>query len=925
MRCRGETSPPVEQGSNRLATVLTSGIRFGAYLIAGPLGAGGMGEVYRATDTNLKRDVAIKVLPESFAGAADRLARLQREAEVLASLNHANIAQIYGIERSAGTTALVMELVEGATLADRIAQGPISIDEALGISAQIADALEAAHVRGIVHRDLKPANIKLAPDGVVKVLDFGIAKALDVRVTTTPGMPALTTPAMTAAGILLGTAAYMAPEQARGRAVDQRADVWAFGCVLYEMLTGQSAFGGEDVTIVLARVLERSPDWSALPAAVPQTVRRTLELCLEKDPRQRIADIRDVKLALAGRLMIPAAPTTAGAGRRAWPMVAAALAAGAAIAGGAAWQLKPEPPVTRPRVVRASYDVPESFIFGLTVGNVVAIAPDGSRFAYFDATGLHVREVDASAETFVSGLEGRYGGLVFSPDGNSIAFFRDGQIHRRTVSGGPTVAIAALTNGAMGFSWGNDGTIVYAEPDGLWSVEASGGAPERLIASDDGGSRYRIRPQRIASDWVLYSQADVSTGSLRVTLSGIFARSLVTGEERLVSTQGSDARVLPSGHLVYVFEGVLYAAPFDAEAIAVTGPVVPVIEGVQTTITGIGQYDVSRAGDLVYIPGPTGTGAEDARLATTDAEGNVTAFDVTLELGRVRSSPDGTRFAVDSIEGGEAIIMIYDRAGASAPQRLTYEGRNSYPVWSPDGERIAYLSDREGDAAIFAQRVDGTGGAERLTTPAEGEVHVPESWSPDGKHVSFAAVSGNGTVYKLYTLALDDGSVAAFGNVEANEAIGSVFSPDGRWLAYHALPRGALPGSANSGIFVEPFPATGARYQAPKVERDFHPVWSRDGTSLHYVPSVASGQLATVSVMADAGLSFGAPRLVRFPLMAAQLSGAVRAFDTLPDGGFVGPLTDTSEGNALRPTEIHVAFNWFEELERLVPTKETKD
>jgi serine/threonine-protein kinase len=905
-----------------LATALTSGARFGAYLIAGPLGAGGMGEVYRATDTNLKRDVAIKVLPESLAGAADRLARLQREAEVLASLNHVNIAQIYGIERSEGTTALVMELVEGATLADRIAQGPVSVDDALGIAAQIADALEAAHVRGIVHRDLKPANIKLAPDGVVKVLDFGIAKALDVRVTTAPGMPALTTPAMTAAGIVLGTAAYMAPEQARGRPVDPRADIWAFGCVLYEMLTGQSPFGGEDITIVLARVLERSPEWSALPAAVPPAVRRTLELCLEKDPRQRIADIRDVKLALAGRFVLPV-PAPAAAARRAWPIAATALAAGAVIAGVAAWQLKPAPPGTPPRVVRASYEVPESFVFGLTVGTVVAIAPDGSRFAYFDASGLHVRELDAVADTFVSGLEGRIGGLVFSPDGNSIAFFRDGQIHRRTLGGGPTVAIAPLTNGAMGFSWGSDGKVIYAEPDGLWSVEADGGAPERLIAGDDSGSRYRVRPQRIANDWVLYSQADVSTGSLRITLSGIFARSLATAEERLLSTQGSDARVLPSGHLIYVSEGVLYAAPFDADAIAITGPVVPVIEGVQTTVTGIGQYDVSRTGDLVYIPGPTRTDAEDARLATSDADGNVTTFDVTMELGRVRASPDGTRFAVDSIEGDEAIIMIYDRAGASAPRRLTYEGRSSYPVWSPDGERIAFLSDREGDAAIFVQRVDGTGGAQRLTTPTEGEVHVPESWSPDGKYLSFAAVSANGTVYKLHTVALDDGSVATFGNVEANETIGSVFSPDGRWLAYHALPRGALPGSANSGIFVEPFPATGDRYQAPKVERDFHPVWSRDGTALHYVPSVASGQLATVSVIADAGLSFGAPRLVRFPLMAAQLSGAVRAFDTLPDGGFVGPLTDASD--ALRPTEIHVVLNWFEELERLVPTKDAED
>jgi serine/threonine-protein kinase len=883
-----------------------------------------MGEVYRATDTNLKRDVAIKVLPESLAGAADRLARLQREAEVLASLNHANIAQIYGIERSDGTTALVMELIEGATLADRIAQGPISVDDALGIAAQIADALEAAHVRGIVHRDLKPANIKLAPDGVVKVLDFGIAKALDTRVTTAPGMPALTTPAMTAAGMVLGTAAYMAPEQARGRPVDQRADVWGFGCVLYEMLTGQPPFGGEDVTIVLARVLERSPDWGTLPATVPPAVRRTLELCLEKDPRQRIADVRDVKLALAGRLTLPAVAATAATARRAWPMAAAALAAGAVIAGIAAWQLKPEPSAAPPRTVRASYAVPDGFVLGVTVGTVVAIAPDGNRFAYFNRSGLHVREVDSSADTLVSPLAGRIGGLVFSPDGDSIAYFLDGQIHRRSVSGGPAVALAPFANGAFGFSWGSDGKIIYADREGIWSVAADGGAPERLIAGDDSGARLRIRPQRIADDWVLYSQAEVSTGNLRVTPDGVVARSLATGEERTLSPQGSDARVLASGHLVYVYQGVLYAAPFDADAIAVTGPVEPVIEGIRTNGSGVGQYDVSRTGDLVYIAGPTTTAYDDVRLAMSDADGNLTASDVALrQLGRVRSSSDGTRFAVDSIEGEEAIIMIYDRTGASAERRLTYEGRSSYPVWSPEGDRIAFLSDREGDAAIFAQRLDGTGGAERLTTPAEGEVHVPESWSPDGKHLSFAAISANG--YKLYTLALEDGSVTAFGNVEAEETIGSVFSPDGRWLAYHALPRGATPDSANSGVFIEPFPATGARYQAPKVERDFHPVWSRDGKSLHYVPSVALGQLATVTVMAESGLTFGAPRLAPFPLMAGQLSGVVRAFDTLPDGGFVGPIVGGSDGSLSAPTEIHVVFNWFEELERHVPTKGAED
>ena len=443
---------------------LAAGIRFGSYEVAALIGVGGMGEVYRARDTELKRDVALKVLPEDLVTDANRLARLQREAEVLASVNHANVAHIYGLERSDGRMALVMELIDGMTLAERIGQGALPPSEALAVAAQIAAALEAAHEHGIVHRDLKPANIKLKQDGTVKVLDFGIAKSLDLRATSGPQPPALTTPAMTEAGLVLGTAAYMSPEQARGKPVDKRADIWAFGCVLYEMLTGKAAFAGDDVTATLARVLEREPDLEALPAGLAPAVRGTLELCLQKDVKKRWHDIGDVQLALTGVFDTTASRPGGAVIRRPWqrplPVATAALLLGGLAGAGIAWN----PPPVESVVTRFAIDLPQNQRFRNTGLDVIALSPDGRYLAYNTVSGLYLRAMDKTEPRLLTGTEAVLTNPFFSPDSDWIGYWdaSSTQLKKIRLTGGSPVTLADMTN-SQGASWGQDDSIVFGQ------------------------------------------------------------------------------------------------------------------------------------------------------------------------------------------------------------------------------------------------------------------------------------------------------------------------------------------------------------------------------------------------------------------------------------------------------------------------------
>jgi Tol biopolymer transport system component len=587
-----------------------------------------------------------------------------------------------------------------------------------------------------------------------------------------------------------------------------------------------------------------------------------------------------------------------------------ALVVGGVVAGSAAWVLKPEPPPEPRPVIRSVHLLPEGQAVPVARPGV-AISPDGRRFAYMALNGgIHLRAMDTLDAAIITGMEGQPGNhVVFSPDGQSVVYWARDQLRRIAVTGGGSVALADLPGQApFGISRSTDDTILYAANGSIWRVSENGGEPERLITTQG------EHPQRLPyGDWILYAR---QTGD---SIGSVEAVSPSSGEQRTLLTGATDVRYLPTGHLVYAFRGVLYAVPFDAERLAITGRAVPVIEGVRLTATGLAHFDVSDTGTLVYMPGPARQGEEFA-LAVADRSGQVTRID-NGSIGpyvTVRASLDGKQLAIDSDDGNEASIWIYDLGSTSAMRRLTFTGRNGFPVWSPDGERVAFQSDRDGNASIYVQRVDGTGGAQRLTTAGDGEAHIPESWSPNGQHLSFSVVKGS--AFALWMLSLEDGTAAPFGNVQSIEPIGSVFSPDGKWIAYHSLPAEASALTTVSGVFVEPFPATGARYQAPKVLRDFHPVWSPEGTELNYLGSAVSGQLATVQVATVSGVTFGPPASLPFVMTAGRLSGVPRAFDVLPDGRFVGLVAGSAATEADTAPQIRIVVNWFEELKRLVPT-----
>ena len=552
--------------------VLEPGARIGPYEIAGPIGVGGMGEVYRATDTKLKREVALKVLSEVFAADAERLARFQREAQILARLNHPNIAQIYGMEEAGGVNALVMELVEGPTLAELIARGPIPLDDALRIARQVAEALEAAHDHHITHRDLKPANVKVRLDGEVKILDFGLAKAMEPSLFSP-----VTTPATTRVGQVLGTPAYMSPEQARGKLVDKRADLWAFGCIVYKMLTGRRAFEAEDVSLTLAEVIKSEPDFSALPSRTPPGVRQALRLCLQKNPRERGGDIAAIRLALEGAFEIPstgtsAAPIASPTLRPAIPILIA-LATGALLTGLAAWSLWPA--VSPATVQRFN----QRLLGNETLRNVgwspLAVSADGQSYAYNTSAGLYVRTMDDLRPRLVPGTEEDLAFPVFSPDGQSIAYFTYGKgnqtlLKRIALRGGAPVLIADVpTPNPYGASWELDGSIYFGQTAGIMRVPASGGTPTLVIAADKGTTFYGPQLLPDGNSVMFTVSAGESVG--RWDEAQIVVQSLSSGKRTVVVKGGSDARYLRTGHLVYAFGDKLLGVPFDVDRLAAAG------------------------------------------------------------------------------------------------------------------------------------------------------------------------------------------------------------------------------------------------------------------------------------------------------------------------------------------------------------------
>ncbi len=637
---------------------LSIGTRLGVYEITSPLGAGGMGEVYRALDTNLGRHVAIKVLPDAFAHDAERLARFEREAKTLAALNHPNIAQIYGFEKAdpstssgqAGVRAFVMELVEGETLADRITRGPIPLDEALGIGKQIAEALEAAHEHGIIHRDLKPANIKLRPDGVVKVLDFGLAKVLEpvsVDSVNATASPTITSPAMmTGVGVLLGTAAYMSPEQARGKAVDKRSDIWAFGCVLYEMLTGRRAFDGDDVVDTLGAVARLDPEWNALPTDVPPAVRALLRTCLTKDRGKRRIDATAALFVFDNATSLaPASPaSSASATSIRWQPVtlgAAASAVGAILIGGPVWWItRPALPlVVRTQIItagNAALDANEN-------DRNLAITPDGSRVIYRGNNQLIVRALDRLEPIVLSGLGDAPRGPFVSPDGEWVGFFDSNLLKKVAITGGPAVTITPTDSPRQrGATWGSDGTIVFATggPAGLQRVSAAGGDP--VVLTQPGRDGDHLWPEFLPGGQAVLFTIVPTTGVEDAQMAVLDMR---TGVSKVLLRGGSHARYVPTGHLVYAVAGTLRAVPFDLERLEATGTPAPVVEGVATMATGGADFDVSANGSLAYV---SGTSSGQMTVVSVDREGRASALPgISLDTYRdVRVSPDGMRLAL---------------------------------------------------------------------------------------------------------------------------------------------------------------------------------------------------------------------------------------------------------------------------------------
>jgi len=900
------------------------GTQLGSHEITALLGKGGMGEVYRARDTKLKREVAIKILPDEFARDPERISRFEREAEVLASLNHPNIAAIYDLQEADGWRFLVLELVEGETLADRLSRGPIPVQQALQIGKHICEALEAAHDKGIIHRDLKPGNVKASTDGQVKVLDFGLAKALEATpaASSISNSPTLTF-AGTNAGVILGTAAYMSPEQARGRAADRRTDVFSFGCVLYEMLTGRQAFQGEDVSDVLASVLKTEPDLSLLPANLHPKIEDALRRCLQKNPRMRWHAIGDVRVEIEAILADPRGAVVAdreaiAVKTRLWrwaTAMAAAVILAAVITGVAVWNLKPAIPLP---ITRFSLTLGEGQQFGNPGVTEIAISPDGRQIIYEANRQLYQRLMSESEARPITGTQAlqNLATPIFSPDGGYVAFWSLGDlaIKKIAVTGGPLATICPTSN-FFGGSWDESG-IVFANRTGVMRVAASGGKPETLIEAENDEAFYgpQILP---GTDAVLFSVAKGQGAAW--DNAQVVVQSLKSKDRKILVERGTDGRYVPTGHIVYAAGGTLFGVPFDLRALAVTAGVVPLLEGVRATTFQFGgafQFNFSKSGTLTYIPGPRTSTGEQLLLALMDRKGKIEALKLPVRAyGFPRVSRNGKRiaFATDNVQG--AHIWIYDRTGTTAPRQLTIGGANRFPVWSPDGQWIAYQSDREGDLAIFRQRTDGTDSPERISKPEKGVAHIPESWSSDGETLSFTEAKGNDAA--LWTFSFKEKKASLFAGTPPTAQglslrfVGrSAFSPDGRWLAYQSNESG------RAQIWVQPFPATRAKYL---VTEGTHPFWSADGKELLF----RSGDLLmATNISTNPDFAFSNPTPIASGLINVASTAGPRNFDIAPDGNFIGVInpSPTTSGVPAAP-QIEVVLGWFEEIKQRMSVK----
>jgi Tol biopolymer transport system component len=907
---------------------LASGAHVGSYEILSSLGAGGMGEVYRARDRKLDRTVAIKILPEGFANDPERIARFEREAKTLAALNHPNIAHLYGLEDSAGLRALVMELVEGPTLADRIAQGPIPINEALPIARQIAEALEAAHEQGIIHRDLKPANIKITADSKVKVLDFGLAKAMDPAATgaNLANSPTLTMEA-TQAGIILGTAAYMSPEQARGTVVDKRTDLWSLGAVLYEMLTGRRLFEAATVPDTLSQVLMKEPDWNVLPVSTPAPIRRLLRRCLEKDRKQRLDSAAAVRLEIDEPQLTPTQEIASAPARAVsaphrrpmsgWLVAAAGLLAPLALALAVLTYLREQPPRALERM-RFHITPPEHVTLSRVGG--FAVSPDG-RHLVFAATGsdgttrLWLRSLEAIEARPLPGTEGSTGTSPFwSPDSRFVAFNAAGKLKRIDIAGGPAQTLCDAPT-VLGGSWNRDGIIIFTQyPGPLMRVSAAGGEPTPVTSLDSAKQEGTHAFPTFLPDGRHFLHLRVSTSEA----TGIYVGSLDNkpdnqNAKRVVATFFESAYV-PSesngrGQLLFRREGTLVAQPFDTLKMELTGEPIPVAERLGSALAN-GFFSASATGVLVFR---TGLESLTSQLTWVDREGKTlgTVGDVGLFLN-VALSPDGSRAAFSrfNVERVAADIWVLDiRAGTDS--RFTFGPNGSTaPVWSPDGSRIVFGSGRAGMADLYQKPANGTTDEEVLLESADEK--TPTSWSGDGRFLLYTAADPK-TKADLWALPLGGGRTPIpVLRTGFNEDQGR-FSPDARWIAYRSDESG------RNEIYVRGFSpsGSGAKVLVSKGGGS-SPRWRRDGRELLY--TAFDGTITAVDVTVSTEFRVGTAKpLSKLPAIMPLGTGALTTtWDVTADGSrflVAVPVEQRTQ------TPFTVVLNWQEELNKRRPTK----
>ena len=918
------------------------GRQFGVYQLTSFLGAGGMGQVYRARDTRLERDVAIKILPRIFSSDSQRLHRFEREARMLATLNHPHVGAIYGIEDVDGVPALVLELVEGQTLAERLGFdaggsdrsrfGPsrsgakragIPVDEALDIAQQLAGALEAAHERGIVHRDLKPANIKVTSESAVKVLDFGLAR-LAAETSAAGGMDvampqsAASTSLATTPGLVLGTAAYMSPEQARGQPVDKRTDIWAFGCILYEMLCGRAAFAGDTLTDTLAAVVSREPEWTALPEGTTSTVRTVLTRCLEKDPKRRLRDIADIQLLLSGAFDTSKSATVErGSGQmsaRRLTIVAASstlVAAGATAVAMWLWSPTAVPPRLSRLVIPSTSSAAALLPNTGRANRALTITPDGSAIVYIgsNSTRLFVRALDALEPLEIAA--GQQLNVPFvSSDGRWVGFADGSALKRVAVAGGAPLVIATFNGNPLGATWLPDDTIVFATNDkttGLQRVSVAGGPVTELTRIDrNGGQAAHAWPESLpGGNAVLFTISSETGGQDADRIAVVDLRN---NTQKILVPGGSHAQYVASGHLVYVATGALWAVSFDPRRLEVHGSPVRVLPQLVTTVNSSGQFAVARDGTLVYADSVPTVALQD--LVWVDRSGRETPLGApTRAYLNARLSPDGTRVAVN-IAGQDQDLWVWDTEREVLTRVTADPANDAAPVWTLDGQRLIFASQRDGGIYnLWSQAADGTGDAERLTTSAN--TQAPTGLSPDGHEVVFFELTTT-RQFDILRIALPGKQASSLLETAFSELNG-VVSPDGRWLAFQSN------GSGRSEIYVRPFPDTATGQWPVSTAGGRMPAWSANRLMFFQ----ADGSLMGVQFEGrNSRWHAEAPaKLLDSLYFSGSPATIARTYDVSPDGQRLLMIKPSRADSQPVSSGLIVVQHWDQELKQRVPTR----